>query len=97
MAAVGKTFEEGHGFLDEVFALLEGPFDLKEVARFSRGYGEGFRGVDHEDGEFELKFRILCLFGIGAVELESAFMGEEGSVFTGAEVGVVENRAGGGW
>jgi len=97
MAAVGEALEEGHGFLDEVFALLEGLFDLNEVAGFGGGDGEGFGGVDHEDGEFELEFRVLCFFGVGAVELEGALVGEEGGVFSGAEVGMVEDGTGGGW
>ena len=49
-------------------------------------------GVDQEDhGEFKLKLRILCLLGVGTVELESVFMEEEGGLISSLQVGMVED------
>lgn len=94
VASVCEAFEQGCGFVDEIFASFEGLFDLDEVAGCVLGDGPCLGGVYHEDGKLELEIRILSLPGIGAVELESAFVGEEGCLVAWAEMRVVEDGTG---
>jgi hypothetical protein len=93
VASVCQPLEERCGLANEILALLEGLFDLKEVTRSVWRNGEGFGGVNHEDGKLELKIGVLGLFCVGAVEFEGAFMGKEGGLLASAEMGVVEDGA----
>jgi hypothetical protein len=72
--SVCEPFEERGGFPDEVVSFFDGLFDLDDVGVGEDWDGEGFGGIDHEDGEFELKIWVLRLFRIRAVEFEGTFV-----------------------
>jgi hypothetical protein len=96
VASVSEALEEGGGFPDEIITFFESPLHDQEISRGVGRDGKRFGGVDHEYRELELEIGILGFLGIGAIELEGAFVREEGGLFAGAEVGVVEERAVGG-
>lgn len=83
VSTVCVPLEEGSGLLDEIFALIYRLFHVYHVGRCEFRNGERLGSVDHENGKFELQIGILCLFGVGAVELQGSFMGEEGCLFAG--------------
>ena len=93
MSAVCEAFEEGCGLADEIFTFFDGFFDLDDVAGGWGRNGERFGGVYHEYCEFELEVRVLGFPGICSVELEGAFVGEEGCLISWTEMGVVEDGA----
>ena len=92
VSAVCVPLEEGSGLLDEIFALIHSLFHIHHVGWREFGNGKRLGGVDHEDGKFELQIRILRLFSVGAVKLQCSLMGEEGGLFAGTKVGMVEDR-----
>lgn len=83
VSTVCVPLEEGSGLFNEIFALIYRLFHVHHVGRREFGNGERLGSVDHEDGKFELQIRILRLFGVGAVQLQGSFMGEECCLFSG--------------
>lgn len=82
VTTISITLEEGSGLLYEIFALFDRLFNIHDVGRGKLGNWEGLGGVDHEDGKLKLEVRILCLFCVCAVELESSFVGQEGGLLS---------------
>lgn len=77
VSTICVPLEEGSGLLDEIFALIYRLFHVYHIGWREFRNGERLGSVDHEDGKFELQIRILRLFGIGTVELQGSFVGEE--------------------
>jgi len=92
VSTIGVALEEGGGLLYEVFALFDRLFDLYNVCRCGFGNGEGLGGVDHKDGKLELEVGILSFFGVGAIEFESSFVGQEGRLLSRPQVRMVKDR-----
>jgi len=93
VSPVRKFSQQGCGFAVEIVPFVLSLLDFDDVhARWFRGRdGPMLGGVDQEDGEFKLKLWVLCLLGVGTVELESVFMREEGGLLSRPQVGMVED------
>jgi len=48
---------------------------------------QGFSGFDHKDREFEYQLRVVGLFRVLSIELESLFVGQKSCLFTRSQMG----------
>jgi hypothetical protein len=91
VSTVGIALQEGSSLLDEVFTFFDRLFDIDDVGRRELGNGEGLGGIDHEHCKLELEVWVLRLFGVGAIELKSSFVRQEGGLLSGAQVRMIED------
>jgi len=98
VSPVRKFSQQGCAFTVEIVPFVLSFFNFDDVRPqwFRRRDGPMLGGVDQEDGEFKLKFWVLCLLGVGTVELESVFMRDEGGLLSRPQVGMVEDGTRGG-